>query len=87
MEFEITINDTYTVIAHGSEGIEEIVETFPQIETPKAKIKCKMSCGTKKFSRKQWKEKERNYATTYFCTTEDKSILKEAILFPPNQNT
>ena len=87
MEFEITINDTYTVIAHGSEGIEEIVETFPQIETPKTKIKCKMSCGTKKFSRKQWKEKERNYATTYFCTTEDNSILKEAILFPPNQNT
>ena len=87
MEFEITINDTYTVIAHGSEGIEEIVETFPQIETPKTKIKCKMSCGTKKFSRKEWKEKERNYATTYFCTTEDNSILKEAILFPPNQNT
>ena len=87
MEFEITINDTYTVIAHGSEGIEEIVETFPQIETPETKIKCKMSCGTKKFSRKQWKEKERNYATTYFCTTEDNSILKEAILFPPNQNT
>ena len=87
MEFEITINDTYTVIAHGSEGIEEIVETFPQIETPKTKLKCKMSCGTKKFSRKQWKEKERNYATTYFCTTEDNSILKEAILFPPNQNT
>ena len=87
MEFEITTNDTYTVIAHGSEGIEEIVETFPQIETPKTKIKCKMSCGTKKFSRKQWKEKERHYATTYFCTTEDNSILKEAILFPPNQNT
>ena len=87
MEFEITINDTYTVIAHGSEGIEEIVETFPQIETPKTKIKCKMSCGNKTFSRKQWKEKERKYASTYFCTTEDNSILKEAILFPPNQYT
>ena len=87
MDFEVTINDTYTVIAHGSEGIEEIVETFPQIETPKTKIKCKMSCGIKKFSRKQWKEKERKYTTTFFCTTEDNSILKEAILFPPNQNT
>ena len=85
LKFEIT--DTYTIIAHGSNDIQEIVETFPQIETPTTNIKVIMSYGSNIFSRKQWKQKERKYTTTFFCATEDKSILKESVLFPPNQNT
>ena len=86
MEFEITRYDAYTIIGYCN-NIGEIIEKFPQIETPKANIKCKLSCGTNIFTRKQWKLKERKYTTTYCCTKEDNSILKESILFPPNQNT
>ena len=86
MEFEITSYDEYTIIGYCN-NIDEIIEKFPQIETPKANIKCKLSCGTNIFTRKQWKMKERKYTTTYCCTKEDNSILKESILFPPNQNT
>ena len=86
MEFEITRYDAYNIIGYCN-NIDEIVEKFPQIETPKANIKCKLSCGTNIFTRKQWKMKERKYTTTYCCTKEDNSILKESILFPPNQNT
>ena len=86
MEFEITRYDAYTIIGYCN-NIDEIIEKFPQIETPKANIKCKLSCGTSIFTQKQWKMKERKYTTTYCCTKEDNSILKESILFPPNQNT
>ena len=86
MEFEITRYDGYTIIGYCN-NIDEIIEKFSQIETPKTNIKCKLSCGTSIFTRKNWKRKERKYANTYFCTKEDNSILKEAILFPPNQNT
>ena len=85
MEFEITRYDSYTIIGYCN-NIDEIIERFPQIETPKANIKFKLSCGTNIFTQEQWKSKERKYAKTYFCT-KDGSILKESILFPPNQNT
>ena len=86
MEFEITRYDAYTIIGYCN-SIDEVIEKFTQIETPKDNIKCKLSSGNSVFTRKQWKEKERKYTKTYFCTKEDNSILKEAILFPPNQNT
>ena len=86
MEFEITRYDAYTIIGYCN-NIDEIIEKFSQIETPKANIKCKLSCGTNIFTQKKWKVKERKYTTTYCCTKEDNSILKESILFPPNQNT
>ena len=86
MEFEITRYDAYTIIGYCN-NIDEIIEKFPQVESPKANIKCKLSCGTNIFTQKQWKMKERKYTTTYCCTKEDNSILKESILFPPNQNT
>ena len=86
MEFEITRYDAYTIIGYYSK-IDENIEKFAQIETPKTNIKCKLSCGTSIFTQKQWKNKELKYAKTYFCTKEENSILKESILFPPNQNT
>ena len=86
MEFEISRYDAYTIIGYCNK-MDEIIKKFPLIETPKTYIECKLSCGRRVFTRESWKMKERNYAKTYFCTKEDDSILKETILFPPNQNT
>ena len=86
MEFEITKFDAYTIIGYCN-NIDEIIEKFSQIEVPTTNIKCKLSCGASIFTQKQWKRKELKYAKTYFCTKEENSILKESILFPPNQNT
>ena len=86
MKFEITRYDAYTIIGYCN-NIDEIIKKFPQIETPKTNIKFNSSYGTSIFTRKQWKMKERKYTNTYFCRKQDHSILKEAILFPPNQNT
>ena len=86
MEFEISRYKAYTIIGYCS-NIGKIIKKFQQIETPKDDIILKLSCGKEYFTQEDWKDKERKYAKTYFCTKEDNSILKESILFPPNQNT
>ena len=86
MEFEISRYKAYTIIGYRN-NIGKIIKKFQQIETPKDDIILRLSCGTGYFTQEDWKDKERKYAKTYFCTKEDNSMLKESILFPPNQNT